>query len=60
MVVVVVVAVVANALLLDMFLALERISAAVRVPVPRQLRIVIEDLGFPLRPSSAVIHLLPR
>ena len=53
-------AVVTNALFLDTFLALERISAAVRIPVPHPLRIVIDDLGFPLRPSSVVILLLPR
>ena len=54
------VAVVANALFLDTFLALERISAAVRIPVPHPPRIVIDDLGSPLRPSSVVILLLSR
>ena len=48
-----------NALLLDTFIALEKISAVVYIPVPRPSYIVLTAAGF-VRLSSAWIHLLPR
>lgn len=53
------VVVAADALLLGMFSVLERISAAVRIPI-LPLASFTHDYGFSPRPSSGWIHLLPR